>query len=49
MNSLRLEVKGKIVRVYVWKWWEVPQGSERVHYFGNKFGEEKCTVSSLVM
>jgi hypothetical protein len=23
--------------------------SEGVHYFGNKFGHENCTVSSLVM
>ena len=24
-------------------------GQEEVHYFGNKFGDENCTVSSLVM
>jgi hypothetical protein len=29
--------------------WEVLQGSEGVHYFGNEFGDENCNVSSLVM
>jgi len=31
------------------KWGERLYGSEGVHYFGNKFGDENCTVSSLVM
>ena len=48
----RISKKKKVVKNKKWsevKWWEVLYGSEKVHYFGNKFGDENCTVSSLVM